>query len=88
MFEEVVPACAPETLLTRKQTTQALIRAGFPVGPQTLAYQAHLGQGPTYQIFSGYRALYRWGDALSWAQARLSTPRRLSTTPTRCPRSA
>ena len=74
MVDEVIPVL--DALLTRKQATQALIRAGFPVGPQTLSYQAHLGRGPGYQIFNGYRALYRWSDVLDWAQARLSTPRR------------
>ena len=33
------------------------------------------GGGPPYQIF-GRWPLYRWGDALAWAEARLSQPRR------------
>ena len=72
MIDEAAPV--PDGLLTRKQATQALIRAGFPVGLRALAYQAHLGRGPTYQIFNGYRALYRWSDVLNWARSRLSTP--------------
>ena len=42
---------------------------------ETLSTKASRGGGPPYQLF-GPRVLYRWGDALKWAQARLSTPRR------------
>ena len=31
------------------------------------------GGGPIYQLF-GRKPLYRWGDALEWAQSRLSKP--------------
>ena len=65
----------PDALLTREQTGAALTAAGFPVKPKTLATLASRGGGPAYQLFSS-RALYRWGTALSWAQARLSAPRR------------
>ena len=44
--------------------------AGFPVKPKTLATKASRGGGPPYQLF-GPRILYRWGDALKGAQARL-----------------
>jgi hypothetical protein len=64
-----------DALLTRDQTAAALVAAGFPVKPKTLATKASRGGGPPYQLF-GPRVLYRWGDALKWAQARLSTPRR------------
>jgi hypothetical protein len=64
-----------DALLTRDQTAAALVAAGFPVKSKTLATKASRGGGPPYQLF-GPRVLYRWGDALKWAQARLSTPRR------------
>src|SRR5215468_5004332 len=67
----VIPA---DALLTRDQTAAALAAAGFPVKSKTLATKATRGGGPPYQLF-GPRVLYRWGDALKWAQARLSTPR-------------
>ena len=64
-----------DALLTRDQTAAALAAAGFPVRAKTLATKASRGGGPPYQLF-GPRVLYRWADALKWAQARLSAPRR------------
>ena len=64
-------------LLTRDQAAAALTAAGFPVKAKTLATKATRGGGPPYQSF-GARVLYRWGDALAWAEARLS-PRITST---------
>jgi len=64
----------PEALLTREQTADALSALGFHTKPRTLATKASRGGGPPYQLF-GPRALYKWGDALAWAHARLSTPR-------------
>jgi hypothetical protein len=65
----------PNSLLTRPRTADALTEAGFPVKEGTLATKATRGGGPPYQKF-GTRALYRWADALLWAEARLSAPRR------------
>jgi len=65
----------PDALLTRDQTAAALTACGFPIKAKTLSTKASRGGGPPYQLF-GPRVLYRWGDALKWAQARLSTPRR------------
>jgi hypothetical protein len=62
-----------DALLTRDQTAAALTAAGFPVKAKTLATKATRGGGPPYRLF-GVRPLYRWGDALSWAQSRLSVP--------------
>lgn len=62
-------------LLRRKATAEALTAAGFPVSEKTLATKAVRGGGPAYQTF-GRTVLYRWGDALSWAEGRLSAPRR------------
>jgi len=64
-----------DSYLTRDQTAAALAAAGFPVKSKTLATKATRGGGPPYQLF-GPRVLYRWRDALAWAQARLSAPRR------------
>jgi hypothetical protein len=65
----------PDTLLTRDQTAVALTEAGFPVRSATLATKACRGGGPEFKLF-GTRPLYRWGDALAWAQAKLTAPRR------------
>ena len=61
-------------LLTRIETARALTSAGFPTKPATLATKATRGGGPPYRSF-GNRVLYRWGDALSWAENCLSAPR-------------
>ncbi len=65
----------PDTRLTRDAVAAALTAAGLPVKPKTLATMATRGGGPPYRLF-GRRPLYRWGDALAWAEARLSPPRR------------
>lgn len=65
----------PDALLTRRDTAAALRAAGFPVAERTLATKATRGGGPPYRAF-GPRVLYRWGDALAWAQGRMTPPRR------------
>jgi hypothetical protein len=65
------------SLLTRERTAAALTEAGFPVKARTLATKATRGGGPLYRKF-GLRVLYRWGDALAWAEGRL-TPASCST---------
>jgi hypothetical protein len=65
----------PDALLIREATAHALTAAGFPVATKTLATKATRGGGPPYMLFSK-RALYRWGDALAWAQGNLTAPRR------------
>ncbi len=67
----------PNALLRRKQTAAALTEAGFPTAETTLATKAVRGGGPVYRLF-GRIPLYRWGDALAWAEAKLSAPRRHS----------
>jgi hypothetical protein len=64
----------PTALLRRKATAEALSEAGFPVSEKTLATKAVRGGGPAYQTF-GRTVLYRWTDALAWAESRLATPR-------------
>jgi hypothetical protein len=65
----------PNQLLTREIVAAALTDAGFPVKAKTLATKATRGGGPPFRRF-GCRPLYRWGDALAWAEARLSPPMR------------
>jgi hypothetical protein len=64
----------PNALLLRGRTADALTAAGYPIKTKTLATKATRGGGPPYRLF-GQRALYRWGDALAWAQNRLTPPR-------------
>jgi hypothetical protein len=64
----------PNALLSRDQTAKALTAVGFQTKPKTLATKASRGGGPPYRLF-GARALYRWGEALAWAESRLSAPR-------------
>ena len=59
-----------EALLTRAAAANALREAGYPVARATLATLASRGGGPPYRRF-GRVPLYRWGDLLSWAEARL-----------------
>ena len=61
----------PDALLPRDQTAAALTAAGYPTQPATLATKATRGGGPPFYKY-GPRVLYRWGDVLDWAQARLS----------------
>lgn len=63
--------CDPNTFLTRKATAEALVEKGYPVKAGTLATKAVRGGGPPYHRF-GPRVLYRWGESLAWAEARLS----------------
>ncbi len=64
----------PDALLTRQMLGAALRASGYPVADKSLATMATRGGGPPYQLF-GRRPLYRWRDALAWAEARLSEPR-------------
>ena len=61
-------------LLTRVQTAAALKESGFPCAPASLATMASRGGGPKYHRY-GARVLYRWSDALRWAESRLTAPR-------------
>jgi hypothetical protein len=62
------------TLLRRDQVAAALTEAGFPISKATLATKASRGNSPPYRCF-GRIPLYRWGDALAWAEARMTSPR-------------
>jgi len=67
-----------DVLLRRRETATALTAAGYPVSDKTLATKATRGNGPPYRTF-GRTVLYRWGDALAWAEARLSPLRHRAT---------
>jgi hypothetical protein len=64
----------PDTLLTRNRTAEELTAAGYPIAGTTLRTMVTRGGGPFYRTF-GRTAVYRWGDALTWAEARLSPSR-------------
>ncbi len=63
----------PDIFLTRRQCASALTELGYKHAPATLATKASRGGGPPFRRF-GRIPLYRWGDALEWAQSRLSPP--------------
>jgi hypothetical protein len=65
----------PDALLTRDACAAALTAAGYPTASATLATKATRGGGPIFQKYAS-RSLYRWGDALNWARAKLTPPRR------------
>ena len=64
----------PTTRLRRKALAEALTEAGFPTSGSTLATMVTRGGGPPFQCY-GRIPLYRWADALEWAERRLSAPR-------------
>jgi hypothetical protein len=64
----------PDALLTRDATAVALTESGYPTSPKTLATKATRGGGPPFHRF-GARVLYRWREALKWAEGRLSPAR-------------
>ena len=67
----------PTARLRRSELAVALTEAGFPTSAMFLAKMAVHGgvAGPPFQKFGKY-PVYTWGDALVWAEARLTTPRR------------
>jgi hypothetical protein len=58
-----------DALLTRDETAVALTAAGYPIRSATLCTKATRGGGPPFRRF-GTRSLYRWGDAIDWAEGR------------------
>ena len=66
-------ALDPDVLLRRADVAAALTAAGFPTATATLATKATRGGGPPFRLF-GRVPLYKWADALGWAEARLSSP--------------
>ena len=66
-----LPNLAASALLRRGECAAALKLAGYPISAKTLATKATRGGGPPYHKF-GRAVLYRWSEALSWAEQRLS----------------
>jgi len=64
----------PDALLRRTQLAAALTDLGYPLAPATLATMVSRGGGPPFRLF-GRIPLYRWADALLWAERRLTEPR-------------
>lgn len=64
----------PDVLLRRDELAAALTEAGFPISRATLATKATRGDSPPFRSF-GRIPLYRWGDALAWAEKKLSPVR-------------
>ena len=62
-----------DTLLRRDDLAKALTAVGYPITTATLATRATRGGSPPYRLWGRY-PLYRWGDALAWAEGRLSKP--------------
>jgi hypothetical protein len=60
----------PDAQFTREQLANELTKAGYPTTKATLATKASRGGGPPFRKW-GQRPVYRWGDALAWAQSRL-----------------
>jgi hypothetical protein len=63
-----------DDLLTRDEAAVALTAAGYPIRSATLGTKATRGDGPPFRRF-GTRSLYRWGDAIDWAESRMAPSR-------------
>ncbi|CAO4157147.1 hypothetical protein DHODJN_25260 [Methylorubrum extorquens] len=61
---------SPCALLNRTQCAKLLSEAGYPTSRHTLASLASRGGGPLYRKY-GRIVVYRWSDALEWAEKRL-----------------
>jgi hypothetical protein len=61
--------------LTRQEAARYLSERGLPVAKNTLQKFATVGGGPEYSIF-GNRSLYTTESLDTWAEARLSAPRK------------
>lgn len=66
-----MPNVGPDTLMRRKAVAEALTIRGFPISRGSLAMYACKGGGPPFRLF-GRIPLYRFSDALKWAEARTS----------------
>lgn len=65
----------PDTYLPREKVPGALEKElGLRTTKASLATMAVRGGGPKFRKF-GPRAVYRWGDVVAWAEAKLSVPR-------------
>ena len=63
-------ALTPDALLRRSELAEALTAKGHRIAATTLANYATKGIGPLFSL-EGKFAIYPWGPALAWAEARL-----------------
>src|SRR5437870_1901217 len=63
-------ALTPQTVLRRSELAEALTAKGHRIAATTLANYATKGIGPLFSL-EGKFAIYPWGPALVWAEARL-----------------
>jgi hypothetical protein len=68
-----VSSLTPEALLKRGPLSDALTVVGYEISAATLSTMATRGGGPPFRRF-GRKPLYRWGDALAWAESRMTAP--------------
>ena len=64
----------PRTRLTRKELAAYLTAIGYPITRSTLDCLASRGGGPPYCLWRSI-AICEWGDALKWAQDRITAKR-------------
>ena len=69
----------PDAILGRRAVAEALTAAGYPTAKGTLDVKACSDDGPPFRKF-GHVALYRWRDALEWAESRTRAPTRRNVT--------
>ena len=65
----------PNLLLSREATAERLTERGLPTSHVMLRDMVVRGGGPPYHRY-GRAAVYRWGDVVEWAEARMGPPRR------------
>ena len=68
----VIPA-SPDARLDGGALAAALTALGFEITKSTLSTKRCRGGGPPFSLW-GRKPLYRWGNALSWAEERLTRP--------------
>jgi hypothetical protein len=61
--------------LTRAEAAAYLTERGLPISKNTLQKMATVGGGPPYQLF-GNKAVTTPAQLDTWAEAKLSAPRR------------
>lgn len=61
----------PDQYLRRDEVAAALTAAGFPTSKAALDTRATRGGGPPFRRWGKKIVLYRWADALAWAESRL-----------------
>jgi hypothetical protein len=68
----------PRAKVPRKQLAEHLTAIGYPISRFTLDSLASRGGGPPYFLWRSI-AIHEWGEALKWAQERLTAKRSTAT---------